>query len=261
MTDLRPAAGIDLGRVVSRTFSAIGANFVTFFLLVFVFSALPSFAITFAVGYFVPDLFSPSASVADSLLGSLVELLASIPSYVAVGAVTHGAIVSFNGGRADLGDCLSTGVRNLVPLVVVGFLTSVAVILGMIALIVPGIIIAIVLSVTVPVLVVERRGIFGSMSRSAELTKGNRWAILGLVVVCVIVVLLLAVVVGFLVVGVAGGPAALASTTGIWATAIATVLGSALGSMVSSAGVASLYHELRSVKEGVTSDELAKVFD
>jgi hypothetical protein len=174
MTDLRPAAGIDLGRVVSRAFAAIGANFPTFFLLVFVFSALPSFAITFAVGLFAPGLFAPAASVAVSLLGSLVELLASIPSYVAVGAVTHGAIVSFNGGRADLGDCLSTGIRNLLPLIVVGFLTSIAVILGMVALIVPGIVMAIVLSVTVPVLVVEKRGIFGSMSRSAELTKGNR---------------------------------------------------------------------------------------
>ncbi|MER8441207.1 hypothetical protein NKH36_33005 [Mesorhizobium sp. M1312] len=45
------------------------------------------------------------------------------------------------------------------------------------------------LSVAVPVLVQERLGVFGSMARSSDLTKGSRWALFGLFLVMIVAVI------------------------------------------------------------------------
>ncbi len=49
----------------------------------------------------------------------------------------------------------------------------------MLALLVPGFILLIMWFVAIPVCVVEQRGSWASMQRSAELTKGHRWKISG----------------------------------------------------------------------------------
>jgi hypothetical protein len=55
----------------------------------------------------------------------------------------------------------------------ISFLVSLTAGLGMIALIVPGVLLLIMWSVAVPVKVLEHRGVFDSMSRSMDLTKGS----------------------------------------------------------------------------------------
>lgn len=62
---------------------------------------------------------------------------------------------------------------------------------AMLALIVPGIILWLGWSMSVPVLIQERRGVFGSMSRSRALTKGNRWSLFGLFLILVIIAMVI----------------------------------------------------------------------
>ena len=72
----------------------------------------------------------------------------------------------------------------MVPrVVIVAVLASVLISIGGAALVIPGLIIAVYLWVIIPVAVVERPGLFGSFSRSAQLVRGNWWRVLGLVLI------------------------------------------------------------------------------
>ncbi len=61
----------------------------------------------------------------------------------------------------------------------------------MVLLVVPGIIVALMWSFVTPVLVVERTGLIDTFQRSRDLTRGHRWALLGLIVVYSLVVVAL----------------------------------------------------------------------
>lgn len=50
--------------------------------------------------------------------------------------------------------------------------------------------------VAVPSLVADRTGVFGAFSRSAELTRGNRWRIFALFVVVWIIAMVIGAVIG-----------------------------------------------------------------
>ncbi|WP_348640382.1 ATP-binding cassette domain-containing protein, partial [Mesorhizobium sp. M2D.F.Ca.ET.226.01.1.1] len=63
--------------------------------------------------------------------------------------------------------------------------------IGLVLLIVPGIILWLGWSMAVPVLIQERLGVFGSMSRSRVLTKGNRWSLFGLFLILIIIAMVI----------------------------------------------------------------------
>jgi hypothetical protein len=104
----------------------------------------------------------------------------------------------------------------------------------------------------VPALVSERAGVFESLSRSAELTSGSRWRILGLLIIVTILLSMVGGAFGMVaLVGTAENPGVLAAATAIAATVTAPV---------SAVMIASTYLELRNVKEGASTDSLAAIF-
>jgi uncharacterized membrane protein len=62
----------------------------------------------------------------------------------------------------------------------VSVLAWLAMVLGLVLLVVPGIIAFCTFAVAVPVLLRERRGVIASLGRSRELTEGHRWKTLGI---------------------------------------------------------------------------------
>jgi uncharacterized membrane protein len=105
--------------------------------------------------------------------------------------------------------------------------------------------------VAVPVTVIERPGVFASLSRSAVLTKGYRWRIFG---AYLLITLLVAILFGVIAVVVA-------PLVGVSATILVEWLGSAASSAVGAVLSAVGYFRLRSIKEGVDIEDVAKVFD
>ena len=99
------------------------------------------------------------------------------------GALTRAVVSANEGRRASFGECLATGLHVFLPLIGLSILFSIGVGIGFVLLFVPGIILLLMWAVAVPALVVERTGVFGAFGRSAELTKGSRWKILGLFLV------------------------------------------------------------------------------
>ena len=67
-------------------------------------------------------------------------------------------------------------------LILLAISTYAVIYVGMIFLLIPGIIVALKMTVAVPALFVEEKRVFETMARSAELTRGNLWKILGVIV-------------------------------------------------------------------------------
>ena len=108
--------------------------------------------------------------------------------------------------------------------------------------------------VIAPVCVVERVDPIESLSRSSELTEGYRWQIVALYTLNLVIIFAISFVLGFIIAVFAGG-----------FDPVFTILLERLVAVVpmafSSVMVAVIYYELRSVKEGVSIDSLADVFD
>ena len=88
-------------------------------------------------------------------------------------------------GKVDwsVGELLKSINPKLLPLLGLSIVVGILVFIGLLIFIIPGIILALIWFVAVPVMIIENKGVFDSMSRSGELTKSNRWRLLGLMLV------------------------------------------------------------------------------
>jgi hypothetical protein len=181
-----------------------------------------------------------------------------VTSAILQAAIVYASVIDLNGGKATFADSLRVGAVNFFPILAISILISLGVMLGMILLIVPGVMMAIAWMVAVPVRVIEKKGILASIGRSAELTRGSRWHILGLFCVYLLIGIAFGIVAGIIIAIVS------AITGGADSTAVRVIISpviNGLTSMVVASGIAATYQELRSRREGVGPEELAAVFD
>ena len=75
---------------------------------------------------------------------------------------------------------------------------AIAVAIGFILLIVPGLILLTIWAVTAPVIVVERAGVFAAFGRSWELVKGNGWGVFAVILIAFLITVAIQVVLGVL---------------------------------------------------------------
>jgi len=246
----------DFGRVVGHTFGLIGRNFVLFLVLAIIFVGLPQFAVSY--GQILIRDAQPELVGWIPIVGLVVSL---VTAYILQGALTRAAIDDLSGKGVRLGAALSDGFSFFFPLFVVALLVGLGLMIGFLLLIIPGIILAVRWAVSAAVVVAEREGPTSAIGRSSELTAGYRWAIFGLLLLYI--VLAYAVTIGLaLAVRTFGGDAETVAfdTIGI-VYGVVSALSSSLLTLISTVGTASLYFELRRVKDGVSVEDLAKVFD
>lgn len=249
-----------MGRVVSRTFGTIGRNAATFFTLAAI-AVVPQLILAAYLGVGVAAghaKIDPSQMLHFLSMTGIVLLAALVLGAVLQAALVHGTISDLNGKKASFGDCLQTGLRTCLPVIGLSILLSIALVFGFVLLLVPGILMYLAWAVVVPVLVVEKTGIFGAFGRSAALTKGHRWAILGLAVAAWLISFLLGLATmplqGFLTL----------PGEGLQSMALVLVVSGLINVFVAAlvaTGTAAVYYELRSIKEGIGPEQLAAVFD
>lgn len=183
---------IDIGRVVAGVFEIYRAHAVVL---------LPVAAALFLI---------------EAILSGLLVELAGILIIVAImvqWAVTYlyqGTVVSLvndvQDGRRDfsVGELVKSVTPVLLTLIAAGIIAGIAIGLGLILLIVPGLFLATILAVVAPVIVVERKGVFESFGRSRELVRGNGWQVLAVILIFFLILLVVGLVFG--VIGaIAGG--------------------------------------------------------
>ena len=259
---------LDIGQVIGGTFQVIGRNIVSFTILGLILSGLPTGLIAIAQAQWVVSSGIGTGNVTFDTayftnLG-LGALAAIITSAILQGALIFATVQDMNGQKPRVGEALATGLRNFLPLLIVSILFGLAWVFGIILLIVPGVMIACAWCCAVPALVADRTGIFESFSRSAELTRGNRWRIFGLFVLLVIILWVLGMVFGAISVaavfstpGVMENPLAAATNP---LTIIVQIVQQTITAVISAALVAVLYVELRRIREGAGPQWLAEIF-
>ena len=146
--------------------------------------------------------------------------------------------------------------RALPIVILVGLITYVAVIAGLALLILPGLYLAARYAVTTPAIMIERAGL-GALGRSAGLTAGYRWQIVGLFVLLFLLIAIFGAVVtlatGLLVDSVSGEPGLLLIT-------VLNALAAAIQYAILAVFGAMLYARLRALKEGLGMNDLVEVF-
>lgn len=165
-------------------------------------------------------------------------------------AIIYGAFQTMRGEEFGLGEAFGRALRRIAPVIVAVILASLLIGFGFLLLIIPGLIVVTMLYVTVPACVVERLGPVRSINRSAELTKGFRWKIFGLLF-CL---------------GLVGAASGVIQQ--ILQRSLGIVVGGLGGAIVGSVTFAFqlivyavAYHDLRAAKEGIDIEQLAAVFD
>jgi hypothetical protein len=267
MTDTKvDARRFEMGRVISGTFEVIGRNFVPFVLMSLLLGGLPNLLVGVVQLRFISEAqtFEPRV-LGASFIGGLVILTTA---FVLQAAIVHATVADLNGRRVVLGDSLRIGLRNCLPLIGLAVLSGLGIAIGFMLLIVPGLILMVVWSVAVPAKVVEKVGVFDAFTRSRDLTRGRRWPIFGLLVLYAIAAWFLSILVlaAFSPFALAKG-ASTTETMKSFADSISVIqlvadpLIATITTLVSTAGLSTLYYELRRSREGVGPEALASVFD
>ncbi|MEO9515869.1 MAG: hypothetical protein ABJH45_13820 [Paracoccaceae bacterium] len=251
-----PRTPLGVGAIISDSFSILFGNFFKVFLLGFLGAFLGFIINALLLGVDVAAGSDPAAGIEPTTL--IISGLASIAiNMVVYGLVTALLVqVSYDSklGRTNsFGAYFSSALPAIVPIAVLSIAIAFLSMIGAIALIIGALWVYAVFYVTAPVVVIERGG-FGSMSRSAALTKEYRWPIVGLFILVLILTFVLQWIAVFLVgiLTAIGG----ATVLGIGMSMI-NGLAYAFGGIV----VALVYARLREIKEGVDVDKIAAVFE
>ena len=119
------------------------------------------------------------------ILGALiVAAIGTIATYWFQGMVVEAARDILDGRRDHtVGSLVQAAVPVIGPLVVAGILAGIAIGLGLLLLIVPGLFLLTIWAVLAPVIVIERKDALSSFGRSRELVRGHGWQVFSVIVV------------------------------------------------------------------------------
>ena len=238
----------EIGRVLSRTFGAIGRNVALFVGLSAILAGVPQL---------IAGLWQASAGAIDKVgapavmaivFGALLGVLGTVVLQV---AITRATVSDLVGERPRFAACLKSGITLFLPMIGLTIVAGLGVTLASLLLVVPGIMLFVAWSVAVPAYVQERVGISASLGRSRTLTKGARWKIFALLLVWWIIAVVLQVPATMLA-AVAHAPS--------YVSVLLTAIVSTLTTMVLTTIQAAIYVELRDVKEGVAPNDLETIF-
>jgi hypothetical protein len=251
----------EIGRVATRTFEVIRGNFVSFFILGFI-ATLPTSVYTVAVAMGALPGTEQVASdpraatlVVAGVFGSLI--VGAFFGLVLQATLTYGAISYLSNQPVALGRALGIGLRQFFPLLGIAILEGFGLMGGFLLLVFPGVMLYVMWAVVVPVRVAENARILDAFSRSRALTAGYRWPIFGVIFIFFLGAGVAQNVAQTLVspVAASGNPAVL------YIGAALSALINAIVAVASATLIASIYYELRFIKEGVGPEQIAAVFD
>ena len=236
-----------VGRVLSTAWAVYMKNFTSFSTVALVL-LLP---LLFVQLFMLPGTTIDSEVAPNPAATIIYAVLSLLLTQLITATVVYGTIQEMRHHSASTGEALIRGLRLALPVLGVVLVASIAVAVGALLLVVPGIILFVMFWVAIPVAVVEGPGVIDSLKRSAFLTKGNRWRIFGLVIVLwlTMTVISMAISVAF--------AAAEAWAVYAYIDYVLTAFFTLVFAVVSAVG----YHDLRLLKDGVDVDTIAAVFD
>lgn len=271
MTDTNPTpqmkADLGVGQILGGTFSLYFKNFPLFFGVVFLPFVLYSLLVEAPMrSEMVVDAANPFGNVGTTFLLAGLSMLMII---LLQAVIVRMSISLSTGQGAQIGAAIRAAATGLIPIILLGIVSGIAMMFGFLLLIVPGLYVMALLYVFVPAIVFENAG-FSALGRSETLTKGYRWAIVGIILILVVVNWVISLIYTGVVVASVMDLGAIASGSADSA-AIATsipwwlnILSAAVNAFVLPIGLIAsglVYARLREIKEGGSTDDLLRVFE
>jgi hypothetical protein len=165
-------AKLDTGRVFERVFKIYGEQFTLL---------IPAALVLFIPVAVLNGVVYSGGGVLAALIAAAISVIAT---YWFQGMVVE-AVRDILDGRRDqsVGTLFSSAAPYIWPLFLVGLLAGIAIAIGLLLLIIPGLYLLTIWAVIVPVIVIERTGVMNSFGRSRQLVKDNGWRVFGVIVV------------------------------------------------------------------------------
>lgn len=219
---------LDVGGTLSQAFSVYGSQ--------------AGVLIPLALG-----LFLIVAVVNGLVAGTLILLPLGFAVSVAASTLYVGMVVTAVGDMEDgkrdysVGDLVNSASPVILPLIGAGIVAGLLIGIGIILFVIPGLYLLTIWAVIAPAIVLERKGVFESFSRSHQLVKGDAWRVFGVILSVFVIVFVVQIVLSAIAVGIADS--AVVRIIFNW-------IGSSLTAPITAIVAAVIYFQLRGVKEG-----------
>jgi hypothetical protein len=259
--DLRP---LSLGELLDRCFFLYRKNFVLFAGIM----ALPYLVLlAFQLVGVSLRTFGSAAGLAAGVLWALATLVVTLGVTAASQGATVIAVSHVHLGRPTSIAESFAGIKGRIlylAFIMIGY--GIGVGIGFVLLIIPGIILALMWALTIPVAVLEDTGLGDSLSRSAELTKGGRGRVFVVYLLFFVLIWVFSTALQ-LPVFVAVGLAARAHPhmgLPLWAqiaSPVGTFISQCLAGPLMTIGLALLYYDQKVRKEGFDLQHMMETLD
>jgi hypothetical protein len=156
-------------------------------------------AIAFVI-YLIAAIITALLALAGGTIGILLGSLVSIVAAFLLQATLVKAVQDIRDGHADLsiGQTVSEATPFLGSVALASILAGIAITVGLILLIVPGLFLITIWAVIVPVIIIERSGALASFGRSRQLVRGHGWHVFCTLVLVYILMLVVRIVLGLI---------------------------------------------------------------
>jgi len=247
-------AALGVGTIIADSFAILFRKFPAVVIMAFVPTVIGVVVSGLISGWNVAlGLAEPNFVSAGSAIASLLSLLVDMVVYgVTAGLLAQLAYDARIGRPLRFGHYVPRALVAALPIAILGTISTILMLLGTAALILPGLWVMAVFSVMAPAVVIEGIG-FRGLGRSASLTKGYRWPIIGALILLTIFLIVFTFVAVFL--------AASTIEFGVLVSVVLYALFFAVAGGLFGIAVALIYARLREIKEGVSVDQIASVFD
>ena len=161
---------LEIGAVLGETFSIYGKNLG------------PLLGVAIAL-YLAIAIIAGLGFAASGFLGLILFAVLAVVGVTLYGGFVVRLVEDVRDGRRDssVGELIQSAMPAVPALIGNGILKGLAVAVGLVLLIVPGLILLTIWAVTGPAIVVERRGVIDAFSRSWELVRGQAWAVFAII--------------------------------------------------------------------------------
>ncbi len=247
---------LPVGKTVGYTLSVVGRNWVKFYVLSLIVAVIgiPSAVLLAEITQAVrlAQTTRQSPDLPPGIFGEMgaTYLVQTVVSLVVFGTISYLAIRDRHGENAGLGSGVKVGLFRFFPVLGSALVLYIMMIIGFVLIIIPGIIVGAVYGLAPTLCVIERRGPFASLSRSADLTRSNRFRCIAATLILLLVPAIVSAVIQVLAVAF-GGPQV---------KTFATLFGSFLILPIIYSFPAVLTAELKEVQEGSPPSAVAEVF-
>jgi len=154
-------------------------------------------AIAFVI-YLAAAIITALPALAGGTVGILLGSLVSIVAAFVLQATLVKAVQDVRDGHADLsiGETVREAMPYLAPVAGASILAGIAITIGLLLIIVPGLFLITIWAVIVPVIIIERSGALASFGRSRNLVRGHGWHVFATLVLVYIIMLVVNIVLG-----------------------------------------------------------------